>query len=136
MKTCYIFLNDLNILLLVLQGLKTQLIKFSLHTFLKKSDSCRFFQISIGEHYGQDCGRRCRKGNLQGSKRVEGTCCCYGHHGMKLDPEGGFNEYCFHNCKIGPSIVVPGKETGEESVLWWNKQKDEHFSMYLLVATV
>ncbi|KAL2537563.1 Adenine nucleotide alpha hydrolase-like superfamily protein [Forsythia ovata] len=29
---------------------------------------------------------------------------------------GSVSEYCFHNCKIAPIIIVPGKEAGEESV--------------------
>ncbi|KAL3814124.1 hypothetical protein ACJIZ3_015392 [Penstemon smallii] len=31
--------------------------------------------------------------------------------------QGSVSEYCFHNCKIAPIIIVPGKEAGEESVL-------------------
>ncbi|XAR59552.1 hypothetical protein NMG60_11015427 [Bertholletia excelsa] len=30
---------------------------------------------------------------------------------------GSVSEYCFHNCKTAPIIIVPGKEAGEESVL-------------------
>ncbi|XP_047325406.1 universal stress protein PHOS32 [Impatiens glandulifera] len=31
--------------------------------------------------------------------------------------QGSVSEYCFHNCKTAPIIVVPGKESGEESVI-------------------
>lgn len=31
--------------------------------------------------------------------------------------QGSVSEYCFHNCKTAPVIIVPGKEAGEESVL-------------------
>ncbi|KAL8556083.1 hypothetical protein ACS0TY_003768 [Phlomoides rotata] len=31
--------------------------------------------------------------------------------------QGSVGEYCFHNCKTAPIIIVPGKEAGEESVL-------------------
>lgn len=31
--------------------------------------------------------------------------------------QGSFSEYCFHNCKAAPVIIVPGKEAGEESVI-------------------
>ncbi|KAK9136330.1 hypothetical protein Syun_015660 [Stephania yunnanensis] len=31
--------------------------------------------------------------------------------------QGSVSEYCFHNCKSAPVIIVPGKEAGEESVL-------------------
>lgn len=31
--------------------------------------------------------------------------------------QGSVSEYCFHNCKTAPIIIVPGKEAGEESVL-------------------
>ncbi|CAI9786364.1 unnamed protein product [Fraxinus pennsylvanica] len=31
--------------------------------------------------------------------------------------QGSISEYCFHNCKIAPVIIVPGKEAGEESVV-------------------
>lgn len=30
---------------------------------------------------------------------------------------GSVGEYCFHNCKVAPIVVVPGKEAGEESVI-------------------
>ncbi|KAG8368228.1 hypothetical protein BUALT_Bualt15G0023400 [Buddleja alternifolia] len=30
---------------------------------------------------------------------------------------GSVGEYCFHNCKIAPVVIVPGKEAGEESVV-------------------
>ncbi|KAG5526653.1 hypothetical protein RHGRI_032803 [Rhododendron griersonianum] len=31
--------------------------------------------------------------------------------------QGSVSEYCFHNCKTAPIIIVPGKEAGEESVV-------------------
>lgn len=31
--------------------------------------------------------------------------------------QGSVSEYCFHNCKAAPVIIVPGKEAGEQSVL-------------------
>ncbi|KAL1554284.1 hypothetical protein AAHA92_14862 [Salvia divinorum] len=31
--------------------------------------------------------------------------------------QGSVSEYCFHNCKTAPIIVVPGKDAGEQSVL-------------------
>ncbi|XP_059647665.1 universal stress protein PHOS32 [Cornus florida] len=31
--------------------------------------------------------------------------------------QGSVSEYCFHNCKSAPIIIVPGKEAGEESVI-------------------
>ncbi|KAI3947511.1 hypothetical protein MKX01_017075 [Papaver californicum] len=31
--------------------------------------------------------------------------------------QGSVSEYCFHNCKSAPVIVVPSKEAGEESVI-------------------
>ncbi|CAH9114770.1 unnamed protein product [Cuscuta epithymum] len=31
--------------------------------------------------------------------------------------QGSFSEYCFHNCKAAPVIIVPGKDAGDESVL-------------------
>lgn len=31
--------------------------------------------------------------------------------------QGSVSEYCFHNCKTAPVIIVPGKEAGEASVL-------------------
>ncbi|KAH6780054.1 Adenine nucleotide alpha hydrolases-like superfamily protein [Perilla frutescens var. hirtella] len=31
--------------------------------------------------------------------------------------QGSVSEYCFHNCKTAPIIIVPGKEAGETSVL-------------------
>ncbi|KAL2254757.1 universal stress protein PHOS32 [Sesamum indicum] len=31
--------------------------------------------------------------------------------------QGSVSEYCFHNCKTAPIIIVPGKDAGEESVL-------------------
>ncbi|CAM0944918.1 unnamed protein product [Alopecurus aequalis] len=31
--------------------------------------------------------------------------------------QGSVSEYCFHNCKTAPVIIVPGKEAGEQSVL-------------------
>ncbi|XP_010254795.1 PREDICTED: universal stress protein PHOS32 [Nelumbo nucifera] len=31
--------------------------------------------------------------------------------------QGSVSEYCFHNCKSAPIIIVPGKEVGEESVI-------------------
>ncbi|KAL5207932.1 hypothetical protein ABZP36_032367 [Zizania latifolia] len=30
--------------------------------------------------------------------------------------QGSVSEYCFHNCKAAPVIIVPGKEAGELSV--------------------
>ncbi|XP_071716158.1 universal stress protein PHOS32 isoform X2 [Rutidosis leptorrhynchoides] len=30
--------------------------------------------------------------------------------------KGSVSEYCFHNCKVSPVIIVPGIEAGEESV--------------------
>uniref|UniRef100_A0A2N9ICH2 UspA domain-containing protein n=1 Tax=Fagus sylvatica TaxID=28930 RepID=A0A2N9ICH2_FAGSY len=31
--------------------------------------------------------------------------------------QGSVSEYCFHNCKSAPVIIVPGKEAGDESVI-------------------
>ncbi|XP_023742252.1 uncharacterized protein C167.05 isoform X2 [Lactuca sativa] len=31
--------------------------------------------------------------------------------------QGSVSEYCFHNCKSAPVIIVPGIEAGEESVV-------------------
>ncbi|XP_019165364.1 PREDICTED: uncharacterized protein LOC109161424 isoform X1 [Ipomoea nil] len=31
--------------------------------------------------------------------------------------QGSVSEYCFHNCKAAPVIIVPGKGAGDESVL-------------------
>ncbi|KAF9619478.1 hypothetical protein IFM89_007226 [Coptis chinensis] len=31
--------------------------------------------------------------------------------------QGSVSEYCFHNCKSAPVIIVPGKDAGEESVI-------------------
>ncbi|CAI9775092.1 unnamed protein product [Fraxinus pennsylvanica] len=31
--------------------------------------------------------------------------------------QGSVSEYCFHNCKTAPVIIVHGKEAGEESVV-------------------
>ncbi|KAK3026989.1 hypothetical protein RJ639_041750 [Escallonia herrerae] len=31
--------------------------------------------------------------------------------------QGSVSEYCFHNCKAAPIIIVPGKEAGEISVI-------------------
>ncbi|KAJ3692497.1 hypothetical protein LUZ60_012847 [Juncus effusus] len=31
--------------------------------------------------------------------------------------QGSVGEYCFHNCKAAPIIIVPGKEAGEQSVI-------------------
>ncbi|KAA8536094.1 hypothetical protein F0562_028572 [Nyssa sinensis] len=31
--------------------------------------------------------------------------------------QGSVSEYCFHNCKAAPIIIVPGKEAGEASVI-------------------
>uniref|UniRef100_A0A5B7B1W3 UspA domain-containing protein n=1 Tax=Davidia involucrata TaxID=16924 RepID=A0A5B7B1W3_DAVIN len=31
--------------------------------------------------------------------------------------QGSVSEYCFHNCKAAPIIIVPGKEAGEDLVL-------------------
>ncbi|GAV58269.1 Usp domain-containing protein [Cephalotus follicularis] len=31
--------------------------------------------------------------------------------------QGSVSEYCFHNCKSAPVIIVPGKEAGDESLI-------------------
>ncbi|XP_010936692.1 uncharacterized protein C167.05 [Elaeis guineensis] len=31
--------------------------------------------------------------------------------------QGSVSEYCFHNCKAAPVIIVPGKDAGEQSVI-------------------
>ncbi|XP_072965602.1 universal stress protein PHOS32 [Typha angustifolia] len=31
--------------------------------------------------------------------------------------QGSVSEYCFHNCKAAPIIIVPGQEAGEQSVI-------------------
>ncbi|XP_039046256.1 uncharacterized protein LOC120186372 [Hibiscus syriacus] len=31
--------------------------------------------------------------------------------------QGSVSEYCFHNCKAAPVIIVPGKEAGDESLI-------------------
>ncbi|KAJ6845443.1 uncharacterized protein M6B38_286970 [Iris pallida] len=31
--------------------------------------------------------------------------------------QGSVSEYCFHNCKSAPIIIVPGKDAGESSVI-------------------
>ncbi|KAL6963853.1 hypothetical protein U1Q18_034859 [Sarracenia purpurea var. burkii] len=31
--------------------------------------------------------------------------------------QGSVSEYCFHNCKTAPVVVVPGKEDGDKSVM-------------------
>ncbi|KAK1414449.1 hypothetical protein QVD17_30193 [Tagetes erecta] len=36
--------------------------------------------------------------------------------------QGSVSEYCFHNCKPTPVIIVPGPESGEESVVSLDKK--------------
>ncbi|KAH7658767.1 Adenine nucleotide alpha hydrolases-like protein [Dioscorea alata] len=31
--------------------------------------------------------------------------------------QGSVSEYCFHNCKSAPVIIVPGKDSGDESII-------------------
>lgn len=31
--------------------------------------------------------------------------------------QGSVSEYCFHNCKVAPIIIVPGKEVGNDTVV-------------------
>ncbi|KAJ0962880.1 hypothetical protein J5N97_028002 [Dioscorea zingiberensis] len=31
--------------------------------------------------------------------------------------QGSVSEYCFHNCKSAPVIIVPGKDAGDESLI-------------------
>lgn len=38
--------------------------------------------------------------------------------------QGSVSEYCFHNCKSAPVIIVPGKEAGDESIVSWTKSGD------------
>lgn len=37
--------------------------------------------------------------------------------------QGSVSEYCFHNCKSAPVIIVPGKEAGDESIIEWQRRK-------------
>ncbi|KAJ8763360.1 hypothetical protein K2173_002243 [Erythroxylum novogranatense] len=32
--------------------------------------------------------------------------------------QGSVSEYCFHHCKAAPVIIVPGKDAGNESLVW------------------
>ncbi|KAG7567191.1 UspA [Arabidopsis thaliana x Arabidopsis arenosa] len=38
--------------------------------------------------------------------------------------QGSVSEYCFHNCKSSPVIIVPGKEAGDESIVDWTRSED------------
>ncbi|KAG7571654.1 UspA [Arabidopsis suecica] len=38
--------------------------------------------------------------------------------------QGSVSEYCFHNCKSAPVIIVPGKEAGDESIVDWTRSED------------
>ncbi|XP_010472161.1 PREDICTED: uncharacterized protein LOC104751819 [Camelina sativa] len=38
--------------------------------------------------------------------------------------QGSVSEYCFHNCKSAPVIIVPGTEAGDESIVDWKRSGD------------
>ncbi|CAL9233446.1 unnamed protein product, partial [Arabidopsis halleri] len=38
--------------------------------------------------------------------------------------QGSESEYCFHNCKSAPIIIVPGKVAGDESIVDWTRSED------------
>ncbi|KAF8405129.1 hypothetical protein HHK36_010027 [Tetracentron sinense] len=40
-----------------------------------------------------------------------------GYQRQRFIPKGSVSEYCFHNCKSAPVIIVPEKEAKEESVI-------------------
>ncbi|KAG9456814.1 hypothetical protein H6P81_001322 [Aristolochia fimbriata] len=47
--------------------------------------------------------------------------------------QGSVGEYCFHNCKSAPVIIVPGKGAGEESVLI-GLPRGKHSGFYTLAG--
>ncbi|KAL5713428.1 hypothetical protein ACHQM5_015502 [Ranunculus cassubicifolius] len=54
------------------------------------------------------------------AERIKPAALVMGTRGRSLIKsvlQGSVSEYCFHNCKSAPVIIVPGKEVGEESVI-------------------
>ncbi|RZC43414.1 hypothetical protein C5167_036360 [Papaver somniferum] len=65
---------------------------------------------------GHDVGKMvCKE-----AKRLKPVAVVMGTRGRSLLQsvlQGSVGEYCFHNCKSAPVIVVPSKEAGEESMI-------------------
>ncbi|XP_030472336.1 universal stress protein PHOS32 [Syzygium oleosum] len=54
------------------------------------------------------------------AKRLKPAAVVMGTRGRSLIQsvlQGSVSEYCFHNCKWAPVIIVPGKEAGDESLV-------------------
>ncbi|KAI3887149.1 hypothetical protein MKX03_016863 [Papaver bracteatum] len=53
---------------------------------------------------------------VEEAKKIEPVAVVMGTRGRSL-LQREVGEYCFHNCKTAPVIVVPSREAGEESVI-------------------
>ncbi|XP_031267774.1 uncharacterized protein LOC116126207 [Pistacia vera] len=54
------------------------------------------------------------------AERIKAAAVVMGTRGrslMQSVPQGSVSEYCFHNCKSAPVVIVPGKEAGDESLI-------------------
>ncbi|CAN8314668.1 unnamed protein product [Cochlearia groenlandica] len=61
------------------------------------------------------------------AERVKPAAVIMGTRGRSLVRsvlQGSVSEYCFHNCKSAPVIIVPGKEAGDESIVEWTRSGD------------
>ncbi|KAJ0077243.1 hypothetical protein Patl1_36420 [Pistacia atlantica] len=54
------------------------------------------------------------------AERIKPAAVVMGTRGRSLMQsvlQGSVSEYCFHNCKSAPVVIVPGKEAGDESLI-------------------
>lgn len=54
------------------------------------------------------------------AERVKPAAIVMGTRGRSLFQsvlQGSVSEYCFHNCRVAPIIIVPGKEVGNDTVV-------------------
>ncbi|XP_077242768.1 adenine nucleotide alpha hydrolases-like superfamily protein [Tasmannia lanceolata] len=78
------------------------------------------FQVAMVKTVARIVEGDCGKAICKEAERLKPVAVVMGTRGRSLIKsvlQGSVTEYCFHNCKSAPIIVVPGKDAGEESVI-------------------
>ncbi|XP_031482338.1 universal stress protein PHOS32 [Nymphaea colorata] len=78
------------------------------------------FQVSMVKSVARIVEGDPGKAICQEAARIKPAAVVMGTRGRSLFQsvlQGSVSEYCFHNCKSAPVIIVPGKDAGEESVI-------------------
>ncbi|XP_058088756.1 universal stress protein PHOS32 [Magnolia sinica] len=103
----------------VVSSLQNQIVYETSRELIEKL-AIEAFQVSMVKTVARIVEGDAGKAICKEAERLKPVAVVMGTRGRSLIKsvlQGSVSEYCFHNCKSAPVIIVPGKEAGEESVI-------------------